>query len=254
MLRNKKYFPTLRNLLKALDPYMLYTRTRMASSNASQPPNQPDIQSPAILHQSTETLIYNDFLRILLGRETTSLLIISGEPAPEELILAWENIQEQYSDCIKTTKAKTLLDINKKLLRSHWQITIIDDCIFILRKGWNKEPAEILNQLGYSMVENLADPDLYAAQINGIEMEAKFLIVLQNQLYNEYKRISGGETDAAITRTMDDYDKELAIISKYIGFDVDKMKITTAKFCAFLNIYLDHIESLEKAAANGRSV
>lgn len=253
MIRKNIYWTRLVNLLKRVDPFMLFTRTSTEQNNTSSPANQLDIPSNNLYHQTTETLIYNDFLLIINGKKETSHLIIEGNPAPEDLALAWQNIQEQYSDCIRTEKSKSLLDLCKKILRNEWQIRTVDDCIFILRKGWNKLPAELLRDLGYPYIENLPNWDEYLAQVNMVDMEAKFLVVLQNQLNNEYKRMSGGE-ESAITRSMDDYDKELAIISKYIGFDVDKYKITTAKFCSYLNIYLDHIETLKKTADNGRSV
>lgn len=231
------------------------TLMNSALNNLSRQTSQQDIQSSSTFHRSTETLIYNDFLLILTGAEPVHHLAITGTPAEEDLILAWANIQEQYSNTIRTEKATSLIDISKRMLLNQWQITTVDQCILVLRLEVDQLSIDTLANLGYPVIEYTGNWHDYIKQVDMVEMEAKFLIVLKNQLYNEYKRLAGDDTAAAVGNvTMQEYDKELAVISKYMGFDVDKMKITTAKFCSYLNIYLDHVEQTKKAAEHGGAV
>lgn len=254
MKRILKYWMMLQSWQRRRKNSRPSTLMNSALSKLSRQTSQPDTQSSSTFHRSTETLIYNDFLLILTGAEPLTHLIIEGNPPEEELILAWANIQEQYSDTIRTEKATSLISISKRMLLNQWQITTVDQCILVLRLEVHQESIDTLFNLGYPLIEYNGNWHDYIKQVEMVEMEAKFLIVLKNQLYNEYKRLAGDEAPGDSNVTMKDYDKELAVISKYMAFDVDKMKITTAKFCSYLNIYLDHIEETKKAADNGRAV
>lgn len=255
MKRIRKYWLMLLTWRRRRKNSRPSTLMNSALDKLSRQTSQQDIQSNSTYHRSTETLIYNDFLLILTGAESVQHLAITGTPDEEDLILAWVNIQEQYSDTIRTEKATSLIEINKRMLQNRWQITTVDHCILVLRLEVDQLSIDTLANLGYPVIEYNGDWHDYMKQIDLVEMEAKFLIVLKNQLYNEYKRMAGDDTAAAGGKiTMQEYDKELAVISKYMAFDVDKMKITTSKFCSYLNIYLDHIEQTKKTAEHGGAV
>lgn len=241
MLNKPKFLTKLLTWLKAQVKHLLSTQTKEEKNASSLPLNQPGIQSNNTYHQGIEKLPYSVFLQVMTTGDVRHL-IIEGNPSDVELTMAWYEIQYQYSDSVRTPKTDSILQLSKKILDARWRMSFVDLCVFILKKGYNREPAEALVSLGYSLVEDLPEWDSYLMQVYQVETEAKFLIIQLNQYNNEYKKLCP-ESDAIQSRTMIDYEKELRILSKFMGYSIKKDQITTMEFCSILNAYIEHIES-----------
>lgn len=244
MLNKAKYLTKPLTWLKAQAIHLLSTQTKEEKNASSLPPIQPGTQSSSSYHQGIEKLPYSIFLQVITTGDVKHL-IIEGDPAEAELLMAWYEIQYEYSDSVRTSKTDSILQLSKKILDAQWRMSFIDLCVFILKKGYNKEPADALVSLGYSLVEDLPERDAYLMQIYQIETEAKFLIIQLNQYNNEYKRLNPGGPGVQ-SRTMIDYEKELRILSKFMGYSIKKDQVTTMEFCSILNAYIEHIETNNK--------
>ena len=124
------------------------------------------------------------------------------------------------------------------MLNNRWQISLVDMCLYILKREFCPVSAGALADLGYALVVEIEDRSAYMTQIYLIETEAKMLIILQNQYNNEYKRLTGGEA-SPVKRIAMDYEKELRVIGKFIGHFIRSEAITTFEFCSFLNMYIE---------------
>jgi hypothetical protein len=199
--------------------------------------------SYALYHQSCDTLIYGEFLKILTTGDLRPL-VIEGEPTEEDLKTAWDKILSEYSERITTEKTGNIISLWKRIIYTKWQISFLDIALDYLKQEYDAEIAEQVMMAGFDMIEDLESREDYLRQIYSIETEAKTLIVILNQLYNEYKILHPhGET---IERTMADYDKELAILSKHVGFWIRKNEVTVADVASIVSIYMDYVKSLEK--------
>lgn len=200
-------------------------------------------------HQTIETLPYNLFIKV---NTTKSLqhLVIKGNVPNEKLIEAWENIAEEYSDTIKTDKSTNQFELGKKIMYNEWQLNIIEKSLWYLRQKYDGEIADVLAVLGYNVTSNIEDIDAYNKSLDAIETEAKFLIIKQNQYKIEYDSFNNGSNEGIKEKGDIDYEKELLIISKVMGYSIDASKITTLRYCAMLNLYIEDFE-LKKQAANG---
>jgi len=179
-----------------------------------------------------------------------SRLKIEGDPHSDILTLAWYEIQLQYSDAVKTPKTNSLLQLSNKILKTMWQMTMVDNCIVVLKRGYDKEAAGYLFELGYSLVEENKDWTEYLKQVISVETQAKVLVVMLNQYQIEYKMMNPASNDL-VKRTMVDYEKELRIVAKVaVGAFVKAGDITTMEFISMLNAYIEHNELL-KEPVNG---
>jgi len=179
MQKIKKYSTKLLSLLKQMVSYMLYTPTSEDKSAISEPAMQPDIPLSNTFHQSITTLPYNRFIQIITTGKLYPL-IISGYLENEALMNAWAVIQAEYSDAVKTPKSESIFMLGKKILNNRWQISLVDMCIYILKREYCSVSAGALADLGYPLVENIDDREQYLTQVYAIETEAKMLIILQN--------------------------------------------------------------------------
>lgn len=227
----------LLNLLKRIMNILQSIRTNLAKRKLSGQANQPITLLNNTFHQSINTVPYKAFYEVIISGNT-NLLTISGTPTGEQLNEAWSVIEQEYSDAVQTKKTKSIFDLAKKILNNRWQLSLIDMCVYILKQQYCETSAGALLDLGYPFVENLEDREQYLTQIYAIETEAKFLIILQNQYNNEYKNLTGGEK-APVERTAIDYEKELRIISKYVGYSIKSDQITVFEFISYLNMFIE---------------
>lgn len=201
-------------------------------------------------HQSCQTLLYDSFIRVLTG-EGLHLLVIAGVPSPEQLKSAWEAILQEYSGLIKTEKSDSYFSLHKKIAYTEWQLSFFDSSLGYLKLQYDREIAEKIAELGYELIQDLPDRTAYLKQIYLLESEAKTLVVLLNQYHNEYKTLYPDEQVPKGERTIPDYDKELAILSKYVGFRLKKTEITVSEFCGYASLYLEEVREQKKRKQNG---
>lgn len=223
--------------------------TAMASGTASTPMN-PEPKEPSgptlpeatlsedMYHQKCKTLLYSTYIEI----QTTgslSLLTICGEPTEDQLEQAWDEIQQEYSDLIRTEKTTNVFDLYQKLSYTRFKLEYLGWVLPYLKAEYKQEYAERIASLGYDLIEWNEDREKYLQQIYLVENDAKFLIVQLNQLSSEYKKINPGASGSDVERTAMDYEKELAILSRFMGRWIRASEITVFEFCAIVNAYLE---------------
>lgn len=228
----------LRNLLAKIIQRSASIRTNTASSKL---PEQtlPDFHSKNTFHRSCQTLKYDSFVRILMGAPL-SLLTISGFPTDEELAEAWDEIQQEYSTLIVTQKTNSIFELYKKISRTNFLIKFLSESTALLKSSYSLPIAQEIEKWGYDFIEeDVENRRGNLKQIYRVEGDAKTLIVILNQYSNQYKILCPDET-APVERTLMDYDKELAILSRFQHRWLKRKKITVWEFCTIVNAYNDY--------------
>lgn len=166
-------------------------------------------------------------------------LVITGHPSNEEILQAWEFIKIEYSDLIRTPKSVSIHDVWKKIQFTKFKIELINECVeFLKYKGYDEEIAGVIVEHGFSYVTNKDDYSEYLKGVYLVETEAKVLQVLLNQYFNEYKLLCP-DTEVIAERTVADYDREIAIVQKFMGTIIRKKDITVAEWCSYFNLYIE---------------
>jgi hypothetical protein len=176
---------------------------------------------------------------ILVSGDLTKL-VINGTPTEEDLASAWDDILQEYSDLIKTEKTTNVFDLYKRLTTTRFKLAYLGWTLSFLKVEYKREYAERISSMGYDLIEDLEDREAYLRQIYMVENDAKFLVVQLNQLSNEYKLLNPGSGNQEAERTEMDYQKELAILSRFMGRWIQAEEITVFKFCSIVNAYLEY--------------
>lgn len=224
----------------------LSTKTVTGEVNLLEPTFPQDIQLLATFHQKCETLIYDIFTKILVTSDY-NLLTITGSPKKSDLVNAWMGIMQEYSDLIKTEKSINIFEAWKKCVYTYWKMVYVENFIFKCKLKnpitglycYNAAEAEQVMLLGYDLIEPPAeDEEKYLHQIEMLDRESKTLVVMLNQYNQEYKLLAPDETNPII-RTIADYDKELALLSKFMGYQINKRVVTVSEVCGIINAFIE---------------
>lgn len=191
-------------------------------------------------HRNCNTLKYGTYLEIVLSGDLR-LLVISGEPSTEDLKEAWNAILNEYSSYIKTDKSDSIFNCWKKLEYTKWKMHMVNMCIEGLKIKYSATIAEELMKLGYDYIDGTEDNETYFKKLYDIQTEAKNLIVYYNQYLAEYTKLcpEGAVENSTIQRDRMSYEKELRILSKFMGYGIRKDEISVVEFCSIINTYLE---------------
>lgn len=207
------------------------------SSSTSSPLLRQDITLPASLYRTCDQLKYGSFIQIMISGDL-SHLIISGSPSEDELLGAWEEIQQEFSSLIKSDKSDNVFSLYKSILYTTWKIKFIDAALHGLKLMYDEEIALHLVNLGYDFIIDNSDRQAYLRQVYLVETDAKVLIVQLSQYNNEY-RIMCPKEDSMTAPTLMGYEKEMSILSKFMSFWIKKDEISVIEFCSIVNLYME---------------
>jgi hypothetical protein len=179
-------------------------------------------------------------------KDEMNLLIVEGSATVGELHVAWAEIMHEYSETIKTEKSVNIFEAWRKCVYTFWKMSIIEAVIFKFRLKdsytglylYDEKEAEAVMLLGYDMIDKPDNEEKYLHQILMLERESMTLVVMLNQYNQEYKLLAP-DGENPVIRTIADYDKELAVLSKFMGFQINKKKVTVAEVCAIINAYIE---------------
>lgn len=219
------------------------TESTKTPTDTVSPRLQPQASpSSNIFHRSVETLSWDRFMHIMLTGNLI-YLVIEGQPSQQELFEAWDQISEEYSQLVRA-ETDDSFELFKKIHYLKWKISYISLVLDYLKEEYDEEFAQNLATLGMSLIVEKADWQEYLAQIYRVETEAKYLIVQLNQTSNEYNIMMGKSGGQPEQRNLKDFERELAILSKFQGYRIDKEKTTVSEYCGILNAYIEYCKAM----------
>lgn len=194
-------------------------------------------------HQSCRTLPYDRFIEISV---TGNLfwLIISGNPSKEKLERAWGDILEEYGSLAKTEKSKSIFECWRSIEYTHFRIKYVQRCIAFLQEYYDEEIALSLVELGFDFIQKNDDTKEYFRQLQMLELEAGALIVKLGQLQAEYQRLSPQGEELRM-RDRQEFERELAILEKHMGFGIKKDTTTVFEFVVKMNVLMETANKLK---------
>jgi hypothetical protein len=234
----------LKKLLISMEYGSGSTSTNMVNTNMpEQIPLNDTLSNGTFLHSIT-TLKYDAFIEIM-DKGDISLMTLSGNPSQEELEGAWLQLLQEYSDLVRTDKTNNIFEVWLKIEGLRWKIDFVDKALEVLKLQHDETTASALVELGYDYVQPLEDREAYLKQVYFVQTEAKSMVVFLNQYKAEYKLLvpEGQEVEE---RDRMYYEKELAHLSRFMGYRIIKSDITVYEFCSIVNTYLDSVKQNQK--------
>jgi hypothetical protein len=183
---------------------------------------------------------FSKYIEILINKDL-NLLIIEGNATESELSDAWQTINELYIEAIGDLDTKIRIESAREIAYLEGRINIANSIITQLNYGYSDALIQMLSSFGYiiSIEPNEANLEAYINQFNGY-LKAE-LLELQEKL-NEIDKVEKKETE--ITKQY--FEKVIVAIELTFKFQISVEKITTAKYCEYVNSYNNHIKNLEK--------
>ena len=186
------------------------------------------------------TLPFSKYIDILVKKDL-SLLIIEGKASEIELKDAWETINELYIDAIGDLDTKIRIEDAKDIAYLEGRIYIANALITQLKCSYSDALIDILNSFGYiiSIEPKESNLDAYISQFEGY---------LKSEILELQEKINGiDKTDKKSVEISRQYfEKIIVAIEITFKFQISIDKITTAKYCEYVNSYNNHIKNLEK--------
>lgn len=185
-------------------------------------------------HSSCQTLSIGAFWQAVLDESSTPL-IIEGNPKKIDLDEAFENIKQEYARAIKTPKSDAIFILWRQMEYLMLKKKTTWVCLQTLKKTFSQKICEYLSEMGYELLTE----ENYKNRLFAIENEMNSLDSLLEQAKQQYLSVVPVETEQG-KRTMADYDTDLAKLSKYMGGGImNKQKVTVSQYISMLNIFIE---------------
>ncbi len=197
--------------------------------------------TPVKMHTCSSLLLCNYITCQVDG--VLDSLVIQGEASEMDKALAWQHINEEFYDLSANKQATYELTLCAELEALNYKIIVIQNTTDILKQYRVDELVDILHKMGFRFPFNHNDEAQYHKDLKRVLSRAKSLIVEYNDKAAQLEKISGTRKDnGPIDRTY--YDKVLAVLSKFNGYEIDEKRITVSRYISILNVYITHCEQL----------
>ncbi len=188
------------------------------------------------------TLSLADFITCLCDGKLNRV-IIAGQPSPDELQAAWGSIYQDYCDCIKSNTQITIEQYQKSIIVAQTRFNTIALCLFRLRLEYNRDIAlELKRHVAIKIADfENTDEEQYDHALEIASSKSKLLVAEIDKLKKELAAIiAKNQTQKALTKR--DFSTMIMSISAYLGFQVDKFKISLSEF---IEAYVDMKNAIE---------
>lgn len=218
----------------------------------------PTLTQPELsLHTSCKTLPFSKF-KPAYCRNDYSGLVIKGEPTPEELQAAWNEILFDYASLIKTENSDYLFILRKDISDLQWQIWYVDECCReespefeipagVLHIRYEEALVKELKKIGYTIKDEFGT-DEYFDRLSLIVSLCKSRVHDLEELRAEYDRLQ--KTFDGKQQTEEELDATQALLSKYQGYNIDDETTTVYRFTIIFNNYLADMKARKKLLEN----
>lgn len=178
-----------------------------------------------------DCLVDNNFERLIKRGKANDYILLSN----------WENIFIEYCELSGTTHFKKMLSLMREIGSLKSRLMAIDTCIYVLANKYSFYCVTTLRKLGYDYKfdrNNFAD---YVKDIELVNNKKKTIELTIAQKETEYSNLLQESKDANIDRVF--FDKQLIILSKWIGFSLRKREITVSEYVSILKNYTEEINN-----------
>jgi hypothetical protein len=205
-----------------------------------------------MLHNSIHELLFCVFKEIIL-KDNLKPLVISGEPTEQEMLIAWEEILEQYASAIGESDRDGYLKIRRELLYYITQKNLLVALVEQLKVYYVPKWAKLLNKVCQSSFK--FDPlnrEEYFKLLDRCIKRGRGLIDLQLKILTDKKdQLDKKRSDADnLKPTEEFFAKVLLNLHEFNNWQFDDNKITVYQYCEMAKRYNQHIEYLESEKQN----
>lgn len=222
------------------------SQTEQSSSSqpiSSMPPHKDNSGSTYQLHDSTDSLMLDKFIRCLCDSDFRAL-IIEGEPPIAEIEKAWFGVYSKYIDLCQTTDLKYSLRLQNDVIVLGAKMERIRLALTYLQVQFDDEMIQALRDYGYNRPYNWDDQPSFLADLKWVAERSKKLRLKADLKEAELKAYQDSQKGEAPDRVY--FTKILMRLSDHAGYGLKATEITVTEFAVRKQEYLDHLERHQK--------
>jgi hypothetical protein len=210
------------------------------------------METTAKYYSSIVDLPLNKFVEVLIDKNYFAL-VITGQPTPEDLQTAWDEIMNQYSDVMMDGEGKFHFNLLKEVELLKLDIQKVNICLQILEAEINlpgivtpdKRYAKDLNKLSNSNFQfDHSKPHQFRNDLKRATNRSKHLLLLLGVKEKNLEAINT-KTNTIISKPTKEYFYSiLNTLSMFTKFQLSD-SITVFSFCDWIRKYNEHTKFLE---------
>lgn len=152
----------------------------------------------------------------------------------------WEEIFQEYQELSKTKQSNVFLSLSRDIVYTDNKIYIIESCLNMIGVCWNADIASVLNGY-YPKIKYPNDPEQLRADISKTRSLLKSLKLKNNDNKSTLTKMQKEASKNVSKKT--DWDIQLSVISKYMGYKIDPRNTMVSEYCALINLYNEAVKA-----------
>lgn len=188
------------------------------------------------IHDDAKKCTLNMYIEIAF-RNNLNALIIEGNPPVEELTNARNEIINEFTEATGNHAAGILSRSLHKLFRLKSKIACYQLILNLIFFDEYDKVEEQLKTMNYKVPTNEKEKQQLIQRIKTKIKTTYVSLSEESRKYNNLIKDSQGKE-----YTENDFEKQLSYVSKYMGYHIDKDKVTLIEYASYLNNYQKEIE------------
>lgn len=233
-----RHFKKLYSWLKSKIKPSRSTGTRKGMPAPSLQQSPQDIPSSATLHRTCQ-LPLDAFIRAHC-RADFSGLIISGSPNDQEILDAWNEIVFEFSGLIRSESTEAQVSMAREIGLLQHHLKYVEYACVLLSHRYDIDVINELIRMGYDGEYPENDQAGMDWQLGRVKSLSKTYYYDLEQLIDQYTRML--KTQDGKKQSEEDFVKNLAMLSKYQGYRLDRYTMTTEEYAIIFSNYLNEFK------------
>lgn len=186
-----------------------------------------ELSNTYAVKDSLDEIYLSDYIRIVFD-DDLSVLVKTGKVPEKALIEAKNRVLFEFTTASGGEKINPLLNSTRKIFLIKSRIALLTLCQNLISAGKYEKPKEYLKQMRIRF-----DEKNIKSSLSLLGSKIKELVGRLNHEIKQYNdKLPKDETDKF---TRDDLEKQIAFVSKWIGFRIEKEKTTLREYASYLS-------------------
>lgn len=221
----------------------LTIKQRTTEKNAGKKQEVKELSKQSYLYDTCDKCPLWVYIELVCN-DNISVLVINGDHTDNELIEAKRKLMMEFSEISGNEQSTIISNTLKNIYLYRSEIQVLSMCIRLIYAHKYDEAIKLLKE--YNINVSIPDNEQeFMKLMKIIEGKSKMKLLKLKEAKRKYESLYNSEESKEITPVY--YDKQLVMLSKHVGFKLDK-NIFLSEYAAYLNDFKNYL----KITQNGK--
>jgi hypothetical protein len=207
------------------------------------------IEQPYKLIDDISLLSHEKFVSCICD-SNLKVLVISGEPSPEDLLECWANLYAQYLDLAADAESLYFIILQKEIQILKYKVTAAEAILPVISFFHVGELVAALKQLGFETKTLQQGHHGYEHGIKKVKAKVAHLKLKLQQKIQELAASDQGEHEAV---SREYFTRQLVKLSKFQGYPLKSRKLMMTDYIAILKEFIDYLQAKQNVLEDGKA-